>query len=148
MWALQDRRTTLKVNETFLYSVFVILTSPWIPKGRIQTHWSLLAIDTRALLSLCSNLVFSVTSFLLSSSVSTCMWEKLWVLWTACIYKWVTWTTINWLTTRVCLRGHLVKHLHVPYRNLNYKAYKFAMVLSSLDIHELNVSRMTLVFFC
>ena len=35
----------------------------------------------------------------------------------------------------------------IPYRNLHYKAYKFAMVLSSLDIHGLNVSRTALVFF-
>ena len=28
---------------------------------------------------------------------------------------------------------------HVPYRNLNNKAQKFAMVLSSLYIHGLNV---------
>ena len=35
----------------------------------------------------------------------------------------------------------------LPYRNLNYKAWKFTMVLSSLDIHGLNVSRMTKYFF-
>ena len=34
----------------------------------------------------------------------------------------------------------------IPYRNLNYKALKFAMVLSSLDIQELNVPRRSLVF--
>ena len=34
----------------------------------------------------------------------------------------------------------------IPYRNLNYKALKFAMVLSSLNIQELNVSRRSLVF--
>ena len=27
---------------------------------------------------------------------------------------------------------------YIPYRNLNYKAQKFAMVLSSLDIHGIN----------
>ena len=35
----------------------------------------------------------------------------------------------------------------LPYRNLNYKAQKFAMVLSSLNIHGINGSRRTLVFF-
>ena len=34
------------------------------------------------------------------------------------------------------------------YRTLNYKAQKFAMVLSSLDIHRINGSLTTLVFFC
>ena len=35
----------------------------------------------------------------------------------------------------------------LPYRNLSYKAQKFAMVLSSLDIHGLNGSQTTLVLF-
>ena len=34
----------------------------------------------------------------------------------------------------------------IPYRNLNYKAIKFAMVLSSLDIQGRNVSQRSLVF--
>ena len=29
---------------------------------------------------------------------------------------------------------------HIPYKNLNNKAQKFPMLLSSLDIHGLNVS--------
>ena len=33
----------------------------------------------------------------------------------------------------------------LPYRNLNYKAQKFAMVLSSLDIHGLNDSQTSYV---
>ena len=37
--------------------------------------------------------------------------------------------------------------VRLPYRTLNYKAQKFAMVLSSLDIHGINGSRTTLVFF-
>ena len=35
----------------------------------------------------------------------------------------------------------------LPYRNLNYKAQKFAMVLSSLAIHGINGLRTTLVIF-
>ena len=32
-------------------------------------------------------------------------------------------------------------YIHIPYRNLNYNAQKFAMVLSSLNIHGINGSR-------
>ena len=34
----------------------------------------------------------------------------------------------------------------IPYRNLNYKAQKFTMVLSSLDIYRINGSGSTLGF--
>ena len=40
-----------------------------------------------------------------------------------------------------------IQRKRVPYRNLSYKALKFAMVLASLDIHGINGSRRTLVFF-
>ena len=43
------------------------------------------------------------------------------------------------------LIGH---NIQLSYRNLNYKAQKFAMVLTSLDIHRINGSQTTLVFFC
>ena len=41
----------------------------------------------------------------------------------------------------------LLNFIIMSYRTLNYKAQKFAMVLSSLDIHGINGSRKTLVFF-
>ena len=41
----------------------------------------------------------------------------------------------------------LLNYIIIPYRTLNYKAQKFAMVLSSLDIHRINGSGRTLVFF-
>ena len=31
----------------------------------------------------------------------------------------------------------------IPYRNLNYKAQKFTMVSSSLDIHKINVMNLS-----
>ena len=41
----------------------------------------------------------------------------------------------------------LLNYIIIPYRTLNYKAQKFAMVLSSLDIHGIIGLRRTLVFF-
>ena len=51
----------------------------------------------------------------------------------SCFYK-IEFMTLYYI-------NHVVRP--IPYRNLNYKAQKFAMVLSSLDIHGLNVSRST-----
>ena len=41
----------------------------------------------------------------------------------------------------------LVYCIDIPYRNLNYKAQKSAMVLCSLDIHRINGLQRILVFF-
>ena len=40
----------------------------------------------------------------------------------------------------------ITQRTHIPYRNLKYKAQKFAMVLSSLEIHGINGLRRTLLF--
>ena len=52
-------------------------------------------------------------------------------------------TKPNFTKLRMGLNCNLLSH----YRILNYKVQNFAMVLSSLDIHRINGSRMTLVFF-
>ena len=96
---ITGRKTTPKIHDTiiaFVYSGFVLLTSRWIPKppGRTQTHWLLLVVDTRVLLSLFSNLVFSVASFQSSSSVS--MQKNWWVLdYTYVQMRWVMSTDLR-----------------------------------------------------